>query len=72
MKNFLSFCTIFLAVLSGFVVLKITNNYFLWIAAVCVSCFIFGIISKKIMCLMDKNGKDKTGDDKNTGDGSVC
>ena len=54
MKKSLSFITILLAVLSGFVVLKFTDNYFLWIVSVIVSTIVFGSLFRLVMCFLNK------------------
>ena len=54
MKVLLSFCTILLAVLSGFVVLKITDNYFYWLTTVIISTILLGILARSVMRLINK------------------
>ena len=54
MKNLVSFFVIFLSVLSGFIVLGITESYFCWLLSVIVSTILFGAISKIVLHVIRK------------------
>lgn len=54
MKNLVSFFVIFLSVLSGFIVLGITESYFYWLLSVIVSTILFGAISKIVLHVIRK------------------
>lgn len=83
MKKSLSFITILLAVLTGFVVLKFTNNYFLWLVSIIISTIVSGSLfrlvmhflnkaNRKKLPIIEKNQKgNKEDSQNNTGDGSV-
>jgi len=51
MKNYLLFITILLSVVSGFIVLKVTNNYFFWIVSVIIFTIIYGILLRLLIKL---------------------
>lgn len=59
MKKSISFIIILLAVISGFVVLKITNNYFLWLVSIIVSTIVFGTFFRLVIHFSNKANRKK-------------
>ena len=49
-RTILFFITIFFAVIIGFIILKLTNNYFLWIISVVIATLFIGK-SNYLSCL---------------------
>lgn len=58
MKNLVLFLIILFSVLSGFVVLRITENYFYWFLTVIISTIIWGTIFKIVICIFKKITKE--------------
>ena len=54
MKNLVLFLTILLSVFCGFVVLRITENYFYWILSVIISTIILGAIFRIVIGMFGK------------------
>jgi len=54
MKNLALFLIILLSVLSSFVVLGITENYFYWFLSVIISTIIWGTIFRIVICIFQK------------------
>ena len=60
MKNLALFLIIVLSVLSSFVVLGITENYFYWFLSVIISTIIWGTIFRIVICIFqEKSNKTK-------------
>lgn len=60
MKNLALFLIIALSVLSSFVVLGITENYFYWFLSVIISTIIWGTIFRIVICIFqEKSNKTK-------------
>lgn len=59
MRKGLSLVTILLSVLSGFIVLKFTDNYFLWFISVIISTIVFGTVFRLVMYLVSKANRKK-------------
>ena len=62
MKNLVLFLIILLSVLSSFVVLGITENYFYWFLSVIISTIIWGTIFRIVIHIFQKmSNKTKKG-----------
>ncbi len=53
-RTILFFITIFFAVIIGFIILKLTNNYFLWIISVVIATLFIGIINSILLKILKK------------------
>lgn len=58
MKNLVFILIILFSVLSGFVVLRITENYLYWFLTVIISTIIWGTIFKIVICIFKKISKE--------------
>ena len=53
-RTILFFITIFFAVIIGIIILKLTNNYFLWIISVVIATLFIGIINSILLKILKK------------------